>query len=117
MKKFIILFILIFLIVFLVYEFLILRKYRKNNKKKKDKYPMEVLLLINLYKLDIKKVNYNKLLHFIAFVSSLDIAVIVSIMSIVDMGIIQIIIALIIVIPIILGSYYMIYLYYKKKYL
>ncbi len=118
MKKFVILFIFVFIITFLVYEFLILRKYKDNkkNKKLKNKYPMEVLLLINLYKLDISKLNYKKLLHFISLVSSIDISLIITIAGIFDMGLIQIIIALIIVIPVILGSYYMIYLYYKKKY-
>ncbi len=109
MIKYIELFILIFIIVFIIYK-LILRKFIKT----KNKYPMEIVLLMNIYKLDIKKVNYKKLLNTVAIVSSIDIALIVSVAGIFREGYLQLILSLCLIIPILLFSYYLISIYYKK---
>ena len=69
------LFILTFLFVFVIYELFLVRKAKKNKAKKK---PVEVQYLVNRYHIDLKKVNYKKLLNVISFVSSLDIAIVVS---------------------------------------
>ena len=119
MLEFIKLFFIIFILVLLIYE-LIFNKYktRKNNKKKKrlkNNYPLEVLIMSSFYKIDINKVNYNKFLNILACVSSFDIALIVSIVSLVDNGLLQILLALILVLPIIFLSYYIVSLFYRKK--
>ena len=119
MLEFTKLFIMIFIIVLLIYE-LIFNKYktRKNNKKKKklkNAYPLEVLIMSSFYKIDIDKVNYNKFLNVLASVSSFDIALIVSIVSLVDNGILEILLALVLVLPIIFLSYYIVSLFYRKK--
>lgn len=109
------LFFMIFVVVFLIYEFVLLKKY-KNKKKKKKKakgYPIEVKILKDFYHLDVTRVNYNRLLHFIAVVSSLDIAIIVTIAGLFESGIIQILIAFVLVLPVIFSSYYLIHLYYQ----
>lgn len=107
----------IFVVVFLIYEFVLLKKY-KNKKKKKKKakgYPIEVKILKDFYHLDVTRVNYNRLLHFIAVVSSLDIAIIVTIAGLFESGIIQILIAFVLVLPVIFSSYYLIHLYYQYR--
>lgn len=114
------LFLIVFIVVLFIYEFVLLRRYkikkkRKNKKSNNNDYPMEVKILRDFYKLDIEKLNYNRLLHFIAVVSSIDIALIVMIAGIFDSGIIQILVAFILVLPIIFLSYYLINLYYKCK--
>ena len=118
MLEFTKLFIMIFIIVLLIYE-LIFNKYKENKKKKRKKlknaYPLEVLIMSSFYKIDIDKVNYNKFLNVLASVSSFDIALIVSIVSLVDNGILEILLALVLVLPIIFLSYYIVSLFYRKK--
>lgn len=114
------LFIMVFIVIFLVYEFILLKDYKDKKKKKKKKskdkgYPMEVRILRDFYHLDVKQLNYNNLLHFVAVVSSLDIAFIVSIAGLFRIGLIQILVAFILVLPVIFFSYYLINLYYRCK--
>lgn len=111
-----ILFIMSFLFIFVVYEVLIVAKAKKNEKKKKDnKQPVEIKYLVAKYKFNLKKVDYHKLLHVCAFVSSFDMALIVSISTLVDSYMLQLGIVLVLVVPVILISYYIVYLVYKKK--
>lgn len=117
MGNFIQLFVMIFLVVFLIYEFVLLRKYRAKNKKKTKgkEYPTEVQILINFYKVDVERVNYKKLLHLVAVVSSFDISLLVSVLGLLDSGILQIILAIFLVAPVIFISYYFIALFYNRN--
>ncbi len=116
-----ILFILTYLFVFIIYEIFIVRRTLKREKKKgkkKDKetkMPVEIKYLVNKYKFDIKKVNYYKLLHIMAAVSSFDISFIVSLSLLTKNFILQMLIILVLVVPVILISYHIVYLVYKKK--
>ncbi len=103
----IILFLLTFITIFLVYEIMFIKEYRYNKKKIKKgkiskddnrKEPVEVRLLKSYYKVDIDKLNYSSVLNTIAFISSLDMAIIITIACLVKIGLIQILIALILVI-------------------
>lgn len=118
MLEFTKLFIIIFILVLLIYE-LIFYKYKTRKKRKtkklKNNYPLEVLIMSSFYKVDIDKVNYNKFLNVLAIISSFDIALIVSIVSLVDNGLLQILLALVLVLPVIFLSYYIISLFYRKK--
>ena len=80
-----------------------------------SKHPMEINYLINIYKLDIKKVNYNQLLQIITIVSSFDIAFVVSLINITDNFILEVLIGFVGTLGIIFFSYYLVYLFYKKK--
>ena len=112
----IILFILTFLIIFVVYESFIVTKAKKNLKKKKDnKQLMEVKYLVYKYKFDLKKIDYKKLLHVCAVVSSIDMALIVSVSMIFESYLFQLITAVLLLVPVILISYHIVYLIYKKK--
>lgn len=105
----IILFIMTYLIVFIIYKFLFKRKTKKNKK------PMEVEFLIKKYKIDLKKINYKKLLNNIALVSALDITLVVSIIAILNSFLLSIIFGVILPIPLILISYNLIGKYYQKE--
>lgn len=115
MEEFI-LFLLSFFLVLLVYRIFVvlpIRRKRKNNKKYRD--PIEVSYLVNKYKLDIEKINYNRLLWIISIVSSFDIALIVTVIMLLKNFILEIIIGFLFTMFIIIFSYYFVYLYYKKK--
>ena len=111
----VILFLLTYLFVFIIYEIFIVRRAIKNEKKiKENKQPMEIKFLVNKYKFNLKKVNYHKLLHVMAFVSSFDISFIVSLSLLTKSFILQMLIILVLVVPVILSSYHLVYLVYKK---
>lgn len=112
----IILFLLSYIFIFIIYEIFVVARAKKNEKKKKDdKQPMEVKYLVNKYKFNLKKINYHKLLHVVALVSSFDIALIVSLAMLTDNYFLEIIIILVLVVPVILISYHLVYLVYKKR--
>lgn len=103
-----------FLLMIIVYEFIVYR-FIKKLKGKKQYELAEVSYLVNVYRLDINKVNYKKLLHVIAFTSSLDIAIVVTIIANIKSFMLELIIGFISMIIIILISYHIVYLIYKKK--
>lgn len=111
-----ILFLLTFGLLFTIYELFIVSNAKKNLKKKKDnKQPIEVKYLIYKYKFDLGKIKYNGLLHVCAFVTSFDVSMIVSLAMIFDSTLWQMITIGILIFPVILISYHVVYLIYKKK--
>ena len=122
--KEIILFIACFILVFICYQvFFILpmkkyRKNKKNGKKKKIKERKElaeIRFLVTKYKLDLDKVNYNKLLLVVSFVSSFDITLIVTIITLFDSYLVSFLLAAVLVLPIVMISYWLVYKFYEKK--
>ena len=122
--KEIILFIACFILVFICYQvFFVLpmkkyRKNKKNDKKKKIKEKKElaeIRFLVTKYKLDLDKVNYNKLLLVVSLVSSFDITLIVTIITLFDSYFLSFLLACVLVLPIILFSYWLVYKFYEKK--
>lgn len=107
----IVLLIMTYFIVFSIYRFFIIRKL----KNKENSKPIEVSILEKIYKIDIEKLDYGKLLHVICLVSSLDITIIIILILLVDNFILQLLIALVLAFPIILASYSFIGRYYVKK--
>ncbi len=107
-----ILFLISFVLVFLLYQIFIVRRAKS---KKNPKEPFEVTYLVSKYKLDLKKVNYKNLLRVISIVSSFDIALVVSIIVLLKSFILEIIVGFISILVIILVSYHLVYLIYKKK--
>ena len=109
----IILFLISYILVFLMYQLFIVSRAKKSKSKKE---PLEVLYLKKMYKnLDFKKIPYNQLLQLIALISSFDISLIVSIVVNINNFILEIIVGFIGIILLILVSYHLIYLFYKKK--
>lgn len=118
------LFILSFIFVLLIYQIFIIRpaKKRKNKKskgrkKKEDtsKELFEIKYLQARYKLDMKKINYNQLLQICAITSSFDISFIVYLIGIINNFILRILGGFIFTLGIIMLSYHLVYLFYKKK--
>ena len=108
----IVVFLLTFLVVLLIYELILVRKCKKDKKIKK---PIEVQYLVNCYNLDLKKVNYKKLLNIVSLVSSFDIAVVVTVMGLTDNFLLEILIGCFLTIILILSSYSIVGKIYKKK--
>ncbi len=115
----VVLFFLTFLFVLCIYELFIVRRAKKSTKKrkkeKKVKEPIEVTYLTKRYKLDLDKVNYNQLLQIVALTSSFDIALIVSIILLLKIFILEVVVGFLSTLVIILISYHIVYLFYKKK--
>ena len=107
-----ILFIMTFLLVFIVYEIFIVRKSKKDKRRKK---PIEVNYLINKYNLDIDKLNYKKLLNIISLVSAFDISLVVTIVSLLDNFYMQLMVGFVLIMALILVSYDIVGRIYKKK--
>lgn len=108
----IILFMMTFFFLFLIYQIFIVRKAKRRNSVKR---PMEVRYLESCYKIDLKQVNYKRLLLVISLVSSFDIALIVSLVMMIHHYILEILVAFIVVIPLALLSYHFVGIYYVKK--
>ena len=118
------LFILSFIFVLLIYQIFIIipAKKRKNNKskvrkKKEDtsKELFEIKYLQARYKIDMKKINYNQLLQICAITSSFDISFIVYLIGIINNFILRVLGGFIFTLGIIMLSYHLVYLFYKKK--
>ncbi len=116
----VVLFLISFVFIFIIYQILIIAPAKKSKEgksrgKKKDKTPIEVKYLVTRYKLDLKKVNYNQLLQVVAIVSSLDIALVGSLITIIHNFFLSIIAGILAIIVLIIGSYHVVYLFYKRK--
>ncbi len=106
------LFIMTFLFVFVIYELFLVRKCKKNRNRKKI---IEVQYLENRFHLDIKKVDYKRLLNIISFVSAFDISIVVTIISLIDRFYLQLVVGFIMVFIVIIISYSIVGVIYKKK--
>ena len=112
-----IMFIFEFVFIFVIYQVFIVSKAKKNKSKRgRKKEPAEIVYLKKVYKdLDFKKIPYNQLLQIIAITSSFDISLIVSIIFNTNNFFLKILIGFISTIIIVLTSYHLVYLFYKKK--
>ena len=119
MEEFV-LFIICYIVVLIFYELYIVKRAKKSKddntkSKKKAKEPVEILYLKSKYDLDMKKVDYNQLLQIVALVSSFDISVIVSVMSLIPNFFVKLIVGFVLIFLMVYISYYFVYLFYKKK--
>lgn len=107
-----ILFIMTFLLIYIIYELFLVRKAKKDKRRKK---PVEVNYLIGKYNLDINKLNYKRLLNIISVVSAFDISLVVTIVSLLDSFYLQLLIGFVLIMLLILVSYDIVGRIYKKK--
>jgi len=112
-----ILFLMTFVFTFILYQLFLIRPLKRKIKKgkKEDKELVEIKYLVKKYKLDLKKVNYKQLLQVVALVSSFDISLVVSIIFAIHNFLLEIVIGFLATFLIILISYHLVYLFYKKK--
>jgi len=91
-------------------------KIRKTKAVDQVKYPSEVELFIYKYKIDIKRINFRAMLKLLGLVCSMDIAIIVTILSYIKLDMIWLLlIGAVLVFPIILISFSLLGRYFKKK--
>ena len=111
----ILLFVMTFISVYIIYQLFVVLKYKKKKDNKNYKEPFEVLYLRRKYNLNMKKINLKTLLQVISFVSSFDIALIVSIISHIENMYLQLFCGFVLIIVFIVVSYHIVYLIYKRK--
>lgn len=128
----IILFVITFLIVYVIYYFVTIRKElkkekrkshpeknqkskRKKNKIDHEAIPVEVEYLRLRYQIDFKEISYRKLLYTIAFVSALDMSIVVTLISFIPGFIWQMLVGFVLLLPMIAISFHFIGKYYQKK--
>ena len=91
----------------------------KKIKEEKDdlKIPTEVEILILKYHIDLSKINYKKLLKIVGLTCSIDISLIITIVSLIstDNIIFILLVGGVLIIPVILISYSILGSYFKKK--
>ena len=114
--KNIIIFCITYIIALLIYLIFVVLPALRNKRKGKEKEVLEVKYLVVRYGLNLKKINYKKLLVIILFVSSLDITILANIVILFDIGyLLQLLIAAVVVVPLFMGSYKLVSLLYKGK--
>lgn len=106
-----------YLFVFIIYQIFIVNPAKKRKKKnnKTEKEMFEVRYLVTKYKLDLDKISYNQLIQMCALISSLDISIAVSIMTLTNNFLLEMLLGFGSIFILIFISYHMVYLFYKKK--
>ena len=105
-----------YVLIFIFYQILIILPAKKRaNNKKNEKELLEVKYLEIVHKVDIQKVKYEQLIQICAIVSSLDISLAVTFVCMVDGLLLELLVGFLSIIVLIVVSYYLIYLFYKKK--
>ena len=110
------LFIMSYVLIFVIYQlFIVIPAKKRNNKKKSNKELLEIKYLKVKYNLDLKRINYNQLVQICGIVSSLDISIAVYLVTLVKSLFFEILVGFISVFFLIFISYYLVYLFYKRK--
>lgn len=105
-------FIITFLIIYLIYYFVVIKKCKKNKKV----IPVEVSLIMSIYKIDIKKINLYQMIKVVSLVTTFIISIIITLISIFfDNTIIVLIFGTLISILVAIICYRIIGSYYEKK--
>ena len=105
-------FIITFLVIYLFYYFFVIRKCKKNKKV----VPAEVNLILSTYQIDINKINLYQMIKVVSLVTTLILAMIITIISVFfDSTIILLIFCTLISVLVAIISYRIIGKYYEKK--
>lgn len=112
--------ILFLLIEFIVAVMLVLCYYkfvetRKIKKYTKDNIPVDLKLFIETQNINVKKTSYKKLMKIVAWMNSVDVAIVLLITNIVDNIFFKFLIAIPAIIIILLASYRLAGFIFKKK--
>lgn len=101
-----------FVLIELYYSLFVIRKKMVYDPNKAS---VEIKLLVNKFKLDMKKVNYYNLMKSIALINALDIALVMFWVSFIDKLNIECLVAVVLLVPVILISYTIFGNYLVKK--
>ena len=94
------------------------RKNKKLKEQKEDiKFPTEVEILMVRYRVDLSKINYKRVLKIVGWMCSIDVGLILGILSYIPIENVYVLILIggVMMIPIILISYAIVGNYLKKK--
>ena len=106
-------YLLVFLLIFIVHYFMSVRKNKKYNK---NKIPLELLYLVKIYNLDIKKINYRGFIWISSLINTFIITTVYIIISyLLEKLIFQIIVGIVLLILFIIICYGLLGRYYMKK--
>lgn len=122
LMKYLAVFLSSYLIIFIIYYLFVvgpvIRSVRvkdKNNKKKKEKKLIgELILLRNYYGVDIEKVGIIKVMRTLSFINPLILSIMATIVFPLKQGWFRILVLVLIILPVIWVSYYLLMLYFKK---
>lgn len=106
-------YLIVFVLIFIVnYIFFV----RKNTRYNKNKVPLELLYLVRLYNLDIKKIKYKKFVYIYSFINTFIISTVYIVINyLVSNLILKIIIGIVLLILFIIVCYGLLARYYMKK--
>ena len=105
--------IIVFIVLFVLHYILFVRK---NKKYDKNKVPLELLYLVKIYNLNIKKINYRKFVWIYSLINTFIITTVYIIITyLLESLILQIIIGVILLILFIIICYGILGRYYMKK--
>ena len=111
--KYLLVFIFSFIIIYLVYYLIIVSRKRGLEAFKDGK---QVLFFKNAYNLDLKKLDYKKFANSLSLTNAFIIAVTVTIIELINKSLtLKLLVGFIVLIPLILISYYFLGKIYKKK--
>ena len=107
-------FVVTFLVIYIFY--LSIYVFKKNKKYDPNKVPQELAYLIRKYRLDMKKINYKKIMNVIGLVCAFDIAFTSTFMfAFVKNIYLAIFVGAIMLVPLIVITFSFIGKYYRKK--
>jgi len=108
--KYLIYFIIFFIVIYLLYYVLFVRKKIRYSEKRLS---ADMVILKNYYKIDIKKIGYQRVLKILNFVNALMLSLMVLLVINVDKVIYKILILAVIMIPTLWVVYYFLAKYLK----
>lgn len=106
----VLLFIIFFVIIYIIYWFLYVRKQIKYEKKKVSS---DLKILELYYKINVKKIGYQKVLRILNFVNALMLTMLMMIIVNLDKFIYKFLVALVLMLPLIWVTYYFLAKYLK----
>ncbi len=119
--KYLVVFLSSYLIIFIIYYLFVVGpvirsvRVKDNKKKKKDKKLIgELILLRNYYGVDIEKVGIIKVMRTLCFINPLILSIMATIVFPLKQGWLRILVLVLIILPVIWVSYYLLMLYFKK---
>lgn len=105
-------FLIAFIIIYLFYFVTVILQKKKYEKFKSSN---QVMFFVNRYKLNVQKLNIVKFIKIISFTNSFVIALTFAIATLVDNYMLMLLIGFVTVIPLMLLSYHIVGLYFKKE--
>lgn len=108
-------FILVFTLVYLISYFIRIFKRKKN--KETNPEITEILYLVKAYKINLKKHKMNVLLHLVSITNAFIMALTLVIVTLLNNIYYELLLAIVVLVPLIIGSYYLLgkYLKYKER--